>query len=935
MGRFISWVFSLTFAGILFAVIIAAGIFYYYGAGLPDYKSLDNYEPPVVSRLYSNDGRLFAEYAHEKRIYVTYDTIPNHVKQAFLSAEDKNFYSHFGIDIPSIIAAAVTNVKNMGSSRRPIGASTITQQVAKNFLLANISHMVSLERKIKEAILSLRIERAFSKDYIFELYLNEVFLGHRSYGVAAAALNYFNKSLNELTISEAAFFAALPKAPSRYHPAKNPKLTYARRNWVIDRMHEDGHITKEQADAAKAEKIVLVKRSQKNKSVKGTYFAEEVRRELIQDHGENAVYKDGYVVQTTLDPRLQTIAEEVMKDGLETYDRDHGWRGPIANIDLDKAADKAESELAVETNRDASKSSDGSADQPIWLQKLLKILRPAGSGSWTLAIALDVGRDEVKIGLNDGSEGYVLRSDNRWARRWISDESKGPAVSNMSQVLKRGDVILVEAIQVDPPKAKEDQDADKAKEQQKTDGDGADNDKDVKDLKTHKGLTAYNLRQIPAVSGALVVMEPHTGRVLAMQGGYDFEMSQFNRATQAKRQTGSSFKPFSIIPALEYGLTPSTVLDDSPFAIDIGYGLGIWRPKNWDEKFKGPITMRRTFELSRNVAVIRMIHEKVGMNRVVDVARRFDVDPNMPKQLAGILGASETTPLKLTTAYAMIANGGRHIKPVFYDHIQNRRGQTVVTNHNFICEGCQAGDPRVIPVLTDNRGRVTDPITAYQMTSILRGAVERGLGRAMKTLPHQVTAKSGTTNDFKDAWMLGYSPTLVVGVYVGFDAPRTLGKKHYGSKVAGPIFKEYMRRALLDKPVVPFSIPKGVKMIRVNAFTGAKAYPGDKNAIYEAFKPDSEIPDYYNAPTWDNAYEVAGEDTGGGYPQSLYGPRSAYTSDGRRDVSTDPRNPYHTHEAPTAPVGPAHGYHDHNSYSGQKPNNSPTRGSVSGTGGLY
>ncbi len=883
MARFISWIISLTLAGILFAAFLTAIIFYFYGAGLPDYKTLKNYEPPVVSRLYSNDGHVFAEYAHEKRIYVPLSTIPLHVRQAFLSAEDKNFYSHFGVDIPSIFAATLTNIKNIGASRRPIGASTITQQVAKNFLLLDISHMVSIERKIKEAILSLRIERAYTKDYILELYLNEVYLGNRSYGLAAAALNYFNKSLSEITIAEAAFFAALPKAPSRYHPVKNPKATYGRRNWVIGRMLKDGVITEKQARDATAERIILRKRHKKDK-VRGNYFAEEVRRELMGTYGKKSVYQDGYVIRTSLDPRLQKIAETTLRDGLENYDRKHGWRGPIAHINLLNS-------LPVSELSQKKEKGKGGA----WLKRLRSILRPAGSGHWTLAIVLEVQKKEVLMGNLDGSTGYITLKDLKWARRWLSDESRGPGIRHPKQVLRAGDIVLVEPVWA---VLKSDQ-----KKESLTEG----SSKGF--IQRYKGLHRYYLRQIPVVSGAIVAMDPATGRVLAMQGGYDFEMSQFNRATQAKRQTGSAFKPFAYIAAFEKGLTPSTVLEDIPFAIDIGYGQDIWRPKNWDEKFKGPITLRRSFELSRNVAAIRMIHEQVGMKNVVDVARRFDVDKHMPVQLSGILGASETTLLRLTAAYAMIANGGKHIIPTFLDHIQNRHGETVLKQKYSICKGCDTKDPTKLPILIDVRKQVTDPISAYQMTSLLRGAVERGLGEFMKSLPHQLVVKSGTTNDYRDAWMMGYSPTLVLGVYIGFDTPRTLGIKQYGSKVAGPIFKAFMKEALKNKPVIPFKIPRGVKMVKVNAFTGGKAEPGKSNTIYEAFRPGTEVTESYNLPQWDNPNEQV-EEGAGGYPKSPFGPKSPY---GPPAISNG--NPY--------------------SYGGGISSGPSNDNTVSGTGGLY
>ncbi len=908
VGRFISWIVSLTVAGLLLGVIFAAGIFYYYGAGLPDYKTLASYEPPVVSRLYSSDGKVFAEYAHEKRIYVPLDVVPTHVRNAFLSAEDKNFYTHFGIDIPSIIAAAITNLKRIGTSRRPIGASTITQQVAKNFLLTKISHMVSLERKIKEAILSLRIEKAYTKDYIFELYLNEVYLGSRSYGIAAAALNYFNKSLQELSIAEAAFFAALPKAPSRYHPKRNPKLTYARRNWVIDRMLIDGVITKEEAKQAKAEKIVLRKRNLSS-VVKGNYFAEEVRRELIKTFGEKSVYQDGYVVRTTLDPRLQKIAEETLQEGLVTYDRNHGWRGAVGHISLKKEDASGEGEMAP------------------WVTSLGTVVQPAGMGNWHLAIVLDVQKEAAQIGFSDGRTGYIPLAELKWARRWINDEARGDIVRHAKQVLKVGDVVLTDVLYEDLEKDKKDK-------KQKNAAPVKEEKHQEPVLAIHKGKQAFKLCQIPAVSGAIVAMDPITGRVLAMQGGYSFDLSQFNRATQAMRQTGSAFKPFSYIAAFEKGLTPSTVLEDTPLAIDLGYGLGIWRPKNWDEKFKGPITVRRSFELSRNVAAIRMVHEKVGMKNVVDVAKRFNVDRNMPVQLSGVLGASETTVLRLTAAYAMIANGGKLVAPSFFDHVQDRRGKTVLVNGYNLCTGCESQDPNELPFLRDLRPQVTDPVSAYQMTSLLRGAVERGLGRMMKSIPQQVVVKSGTTNDYRDAWMMGYSPTLVLGVYIGFDTPRTLGKKHYGSKVSGPVFKNFMERALKDSPVIPFKMPKGVKMVKVNAFTGGKAQGGEPNTIYEAFRPGTEVTQSYNVPQWDGEHEEAGEDggehsgEGGGYPQNAYGSAFAPMYP-KTNSNTNPTSGQNASEGNRTGRG-----RSTTPYS-SSPRGSSNSDDVSGTGGLY
>jgi penicillin-binding protein 1A len=788
--RFLSWFFSLIFIAVIVGCLSAAGIFYYYGAGLPDFKQLASYEPPVVTRLYSSDGRLFAEYAYEKRIYVPISEIPDLIKNAFLSAEDKNFYYHFGIDVPSVIHAALKNLSHLGSSKRPLGASTITQQVAKNFLLSDISHSVSLERKIKEAILSLRIEKAYSKDYIFELYLNEVYLGAGAHGVAAAALNYFNKSMGELTISEAAFLAALPKAPSRYHPEKSKELTLARRNWVLDRMLEDGHLTQEQDDKARAEPITLHKRDP-SKVVESSYFAEEVRRDLLRILGEKSLYQNGYVVRTTLDPELQKITEETLREGLINYDRKHGWRGSLMNIALDPHE---------RTNA-------------MWVEKLKSVIKPAGSGSWEVAIVLEVSPDRVSIGLLNGQVGTISFNELRWARRYITPDALGPVIVHPKQVLVVGDVVLVSPVNpfsVGKGKVKA------------------------------EGSQKYQLNQIPAVSGAIVVLEPHTGRVLAMQGGYSFEMSQYNRATQAMRQTGSAFKIFDYLAALEAGLTPSSIIYDTPFSISMGWGLGIWAPHNWDNKYMGPITMRRSFELSRNASTVRMIHERVGMKRLVKLVKRFNINPNMPMQLSTVLGSCETTVLRMAAAAAMIANGGKLVIPSFFDHVQDRRGKAVLVNTYTICEGGALSNPDSLPMLKDLRPQVTDPVVAYQLTSLLRGAVERGTGKVLRELDQPVAVKSGTTNDFKDAWMVGISPTLAAVVYIGKDKPETLGDKQFGGVVAGPILRDLFRRIFANQSPVPFKVPPGVKQVRVNSRSGLRTSASDPGAIWEAFRAGTE-----------------------------------------------------------------------------------------------
>jgi len=775
----------LVVAGVIGATI-GITIFYYYGVGLPDYKQLSDYQPPVVTRMYAGDGRLFGEYAWEKRIYVPLESIPKHVRDAFLSAEDKNFYDHMGIDIPSIIGAVVTNLANVGGSKRPIGASTITQQVAKNFLLAEISHLVSLERKIKEAILAFRIEHAYEKDYILELYLNEVYLGGGAHGVAAAALVYFNKSLDEVTVAEAAFLAALPKAPSRYHPVRAPKKTKGRRDWVLGRMLDDGKITEEQAREGKAQEITLRKRDPKQ-FVKASYFAEEVRRDMVKKYGEKSLYEDGYVVRTTMNPRLQKIAADVLRKGLERYDRKHGWRGPVTHLNIE--GDRT-----------------GFGDEAVsWVAALKSVAPPAGLHGKKIAVVLSITPQKAEIGFKDGHTAQIPLSELKWARKFISTAARGPVISHPKQVLGKGDVVIVDYAE--------------NKDGEKIEG-------------------SYKLCQIPKVSGALVALDPHTGRVLAMQGGYSFELSQFNRVTQAKRQTGSAFKPFVFFTALEQGLTPSSMIDDSPFAIDLGWGLGVWRPNNWDKKFRGPITLRKALEISRNVAVIRMVHYQVGMKNVVDVAKRFEIDEHMPVQLSGVLGASETTVMKLAAAYATFVNGGKKVEPTLIDRIQNRRGETVLVNNSFVCDGCNSDTSLShIPYLRDMRVQIANPIHAYQMVSMLHGAIVRGTGRSLMGLGRTLAGKSGTTNDFMDAWFVGFSRDLVVCVFVGFDTPKTLGDKEYGGKVAGPIFGDFMELALKDTPDMPFRVPSGVRLVRTNSDTGARARPGDTNVIVEVFDP--------------------------------------------------------------------------------------------------
>lgn len=804
MKKFFAFILTL----FVFGVVASAGgaffIFFKYGRGLPSFEQLAVYEPPVTSRLYAADGRLFAEYAFEKRIFVPIEAIPRRIIKTFLVAEDKNFYDHYGLDFVAIFRSALQNISRIRKGQRPIGASTITQQVARNFLLKDEASKVSLDRKIKEAILSFRIESAFSKEHILELYLNEIYLGVGSYGVAAAALNYFNKSLDALTIGEAAFLAGLPKAPSRYHPSRNPERAKARRDWVISRMVEEEMISPAQGETAKQEPLQLRKRDA-TEVVRADYFAEEVRRHLVKKYGEDRLYEGGLTVRTTLDPRLQEIADQALRTGLVNYDRTQGgWRGPVTH-------------LGGETL--------GALSGQMWQDALSKVKSPPGLLTWSLAVVLKVDTQQAHIGLKDGRTGVILLKELKWARKRIDFETRGPQIKRPADVLSRGDVIMVSPV-------KDELESTAALEGKPTE---------------------YHLRQVPKVSGALVALNPHTGAVLAMSGGYDFGISQFNRATQALRQPGSAFKPFVYLAALEKGLTPSSIIVDEPIAIYIGHGQGIWKPHNYEKNFLGPLTLRQGLQKSRNIISIRTTYEKVGINAVVEVAKRFGVYDNMPPHLSAVLGTQELPPLKLAAAYARVANGGRDITPTLIDRIQNRKGKTIDAPFakSKVCVGCsqEKWEGQMPPSFRDLRPQVGDARILYQLTNMLTGVVDYGTGRsirrAIKDVP--LAAKTGTSNDFKDAWVCGYSPDLVVCVFVGFDGPRGLGNHQGGARVAAPIFSQFMKKALKGKPAVPFRVPPGVRLVRVDASTGRPPEGKErKKIIYEAFLDD-------NMPKWEDA----------------------------------------------------------------------------------
>jgi penicillin-binding protein 1A len=782
--KFFGYLFGI---GAAFALLMAAGVWMYLqhlNDGLPDYSALKNYEPPVMTRVHAADGSLMAEYATQRRMFLPIQAMPDRLKQSFISAEDKNFYTHLGVDPEGIARAAVRFIQNYGSGRRPEGASTITQQVAKNFLLTN---ELRVERKIKEAILALRIEQAYTKDEILELYLNEIYFGFGAYGVAAASLIYFDKSVHELSLEEAAYLAALPKGPSNYHPYRKTEAALARRNYVIDRMVEDGHVSFEDGEEAKAKPITVKLRGHGSKLFAAEYFTEEVRREVADIFGTKRLYEGGLSVRSTLDPEMQQIARKTLMDGLIKFDHQRGsWNGPIDRI---------------------STGTD-------WGVELAKIEALSDLQEWSLAVVLESGTSEARVGIQpkrlqsgqleeDRKAGPLFLETMKWAR------VSGRAPSAVSDVLAPGDVVYVQESAVAPG--------------------------------------TYELRQIPKVSGALVAMDPYTGRVLALVGGFSFAQSEFNRATQAWRQPGSSFKPFLYAAALDNGYTPSSVVMDAPLEISQGPGLGTWRPQNYGGKFYGPSTLRTGIERSRNVMTVRLAQD-MGMPLVAEYAKRFGIYDNMLPVLSMSLGAGETTVLRMTAAYATIANGGRKLHPTLIDRIQDRYGRTIYKHDSRICDGCtqNAWDGQSEPTLIDNREQVLDPMTAYQITSMMEGVVQRGTATSVRAVGRPVAGKTGTTNDEKDAWFVGYTPDLAVGVFVGFDNPKPMGRGATGGQVAAPIFTEFVKQALAEKPPVEFRVPRGLQLIPINKNTGLRTAGGTPGAILEAFKPGMAPPDSYS-----------------------------------------------------------------------------------------
>lgn len=767
------WLFSLGFTLVIIAGVTGMLLFNHYSADLPDYSQLAKYDPPMVTRLYAADGRLMAEYAMEKRVFVPLSAIPKRVIYAFLSAEDKNFYQHEGIDFSGIARAIRDNVINYGQGKSLVGGSTITQQVVKNFLLTNEK---SIERKIKEAILAMRISRVYSKDKILELYLNEIYLGQGSYGVAAAAQKYFNKSLDELTLEEVALLAAQPKAPSQYDPKKNYNLAKERRDWVIDRMREAGYATAEEANAAKDTPITLRVRDA-GEIARADFFAEEVRRRLGDMYGTNVLYEGGLVVKTTLDPQLQRYADAALRKALIEYDRRRGYRGPMTHFVMAGA-----------------KPFD-------WKEKLTRLSKDNAYHlleSQHLALVVGIDERKASIVFEDETTGIIPFSLMKWTRRVIADGVLGPEVRKPGDILKVGDVVIA----------------------------GTVSDEQKKSVDQAEQKRAFDLQQIPEINGAMVVLDPHTGRVLAMSGGYSYGGTEFNRVTQAKRQPGSAFKPFVYLAGLENGFTPSTIIEDAPVEMSQGVGLPNWKPQNYHDDYLGPTTMRIGLEKSRNTMTVRMA-QVIGLDKVLGMGKRMGIYDNPPPNFSIVLGSAETTLLRLATAYGMIDNGGKRIIPSLIERIDDRHGATIYRRDNRACGQCLIASADKIdmtappPMPADDRELVLDPRVAYQMTSMLEGVTIRGTGaRAHAELKKTVAGKTGTTNDSMDTWFVGFAPDLVAGVYVGYDKPRTLGKKETGASVALPAFISFMKEALKDKPDTPFRIPRGIQLVKTELQSG-------------------------------------------------------------------------------------------------------------------
>jgi penicillin-binding protein 1A len=752
MHRIIKNIFIIVLSiGLLSAFSILA-VLWAFSNNLPDYKFLKNYKPSVSSKVYSGDGELVNDFSSEKRIFVPYKSISEKVINSFLSAEDKNFYSHPGVDAKGVLRAIINNISNVIASRRLEGASTITQQVAKNFLLTN---EVSLNRKIKEAILAFRIERVLSKERILELYLNQIYLGEGTYGVASASLEYFDKSISELNYEEAALLAALPKAPSKYNPYKNIKVAKFRRDLVINNLFENNYITKRNQEELLLKKIILKKRK-KIITEDTSYYVEDIRKDIVDRLGFDKVYKQGLNISTPIIIDLQKIATDSLRQGLIEYDKRKGWRGPLTNIKKLKK----------------------------WNQEMEKF-RLEKSINWDLAIIKKIDKFLVEIETEYEKKGIIKYENISWIKK------------DFKEILKIGDVIYVENI-----------------------------NKDI-----------FALRQLPVVNGGIVVMDPFTGRVLALSGGFSFKKSEFNRATQALRQPGSAFKPFIYALALENGYTPSTLILDAPLVLEQGYDLKMWKPENYGKKFYGPSTLRMGLEKSRNLMTVR-IAQDLGLKKIVNFSQKLGIYENPSELLSISLGSAETTLLKLTTAYSSFVNGGKLVKPIMIDRIQDSEGNTILNNEMRECANCDQIShlSDKYPKIEDKFEQIFSPETAYQMTSILEGTVQNGTGKNLKDLNLDLAGKTGTTNGNTDTWFVGFTSKLAIGVYVGSDNPKSLGRYETGAKTALPIFKSFVKKAVKKEDARPFKVAKNILMKVIDPVTGKKAEIGTRTTIIEAYK---------------------------------------------------------------------------------------------------
>ena len=757
MNKFLRKIFILISSFILLSAISIISVLWTYSNDLPDYKFLKSYKPPVSSKVYSGNGDLVADFSQEKRVFVPFNSIPKNVINAFLSAEDKNFFKHPGVDAKGVIRAVINNISNILSSKRLEGASTITQQVAKNFLLTN---EVSLNRKIKEAILAFRIERALSKERILELYLNQIYLGSGAYGVAAASLEYFDKSIKDLNYSEAALLAALPKAPSRYNPYRDPDIAKFRRNLVLKNLLDNNYLTSEWYEKLTKEEIIL----KKNKKIyleDAQYFIEDVRKSVIETLSYDKVYKQGFNINTPIDLNLQTIATKSLRDGLIAYDKRKGWRGPLTNKIYNSE----------------------------WKKDLEKY-KLENSINWKLAIVKKINKFSAEIETEDNIEGVIEYQSISWTKK------------EFNKLLKPGDIIY------------------------------------VKNLKEN----IFNLQQLPKVNGGIVVMDPFTGRVLALSGGFSFKQSEFNRATQAKRQPGSAFKPFVYALALENNFTPTSLVLDAPLVLDQGDDLKMWKPENYGKKFYGPSTLRVGLEKSRNLMTVR-IAQNLGVEKIVDFSKALKIYDNPEELLSISLGSAETTLLKLTSAYSVFVNGGKLVEPILIDRIQDSEGNTIFNNDKRKCINCDQISylTNDYPEIKNNYTQIFSPETAFQMTSILEGVVQRGTAKKLKDLNLNIAGKTGTTNKNTDTWFIGFTSNVLVGVYVGSDNPTPLGKYETGSKTALPIFKSFISDSINKNDARPFKAAKGTVMMVVDPLTGQKAKFNSKNTIIEVFKKENVV----------------------------------------------------------------------------------------------